>query len=119
MSAMPSPVSDHSQDLGDLLDSFIAYRRYRPPQARMLRRTGELPWVFRGYVRRRDANSAWRAWAQGARTSFLVAGIAQAEWNDRGAPVLDVRFFDAEGQPFPRSLWRQRADGSWLECIRP
>lgn len=39
--------------------------------------------------------------------------------NARGAPVLEVRFFDAEGQPFPRSLWRLRADGSWLECIRP
>jgi hypothetical protein len=119
MSALPRPVSDPSGDLGELLDSFIAYRKCRPAQARSVRRCEDLPWVFRGYVRRRDPNSVWRAWTQGARTSFLSAGIAAADSNERGAPVLDVHFFDAEGQPFPRSLWRQRADGSWLECMRP
>lgn len=119
MSALPSIVTDPSREVGDLLDSFIAYRKCRPPRSRMVCRAEELPWVFRGYVRPRDANCAWRAWIQGARTSFLVAGIAEGEWKERGTPMLNIRFFDAEGQPFPGSLWRQRADGSWLECIRP
>jgi hypothetical protein len=117
MSALPAFLLAHSSKVEDLLDSFIAYRKCRPPQTRLLRRREELPWQFRGYVRPGDANCAWRAWAQGTRTSFLVAALAETGLPDRNPPVLDIFFFDADGQPFPRNRWRPRADGSWLECI--
>jgi hypothetical protein len=119
MSAVQKFILNPSNEVGALLDDFIRYRRCRPPKARMLCNRSELPWIFRGYVRPSNANFAWRAWTRENRMCFLVAEIAEAESRLFGAAVLEVRFFDTEGLPFPNDLWEQLPDGTWLQCDRP
>lgn len=115
MSAEPRFLPNPSNEVGALLDDFIRYRSCRPPKARMLCSSTELPWIFRGYVRPSNANFAWRAWTRESRICFLVAEIAEAESRLFGAVVLDIRFFDPQGLPFPSDLWEQLPDGTWLQ----
>lgn len=119
MSAVPKFIPDVSIEVSVLLDDFIRYRRSRPRQTRLLRRSEELPWVFRGYLRPSNANFAWRAWTRDGRICFLVAQIVEKEPRLFAATVLDVRFFDTEGLPFPNDLWERLPDGTWIQCDLP
>ena len=119
MSAAPEFIAASPQDASALLVDFIRYRKCRPRNARELCRSDELSWIFRGYAHRSDANGAWRAWSASDRICLVVAQIAESESRVPGATVLDVRFFDPDGQPFPPDLWERLPDGTWLQCDPP
>lgn len=119
MSAIPRFVPDPAFEVGALLDDFIRQRKSRPPAARPLSRSNELPWTFRGYVHPSKTGFAWRAWTENNRICLLVAEIAKIQSRLFGTTVLDVRFIDPEGLPFPNDLWARLPDGTWLQCDLP
>lgn len=66
-----------------------------------------------------ESDFAWRAWTENHRICLLVAQIAKTQSRVFGATILDVRFFDPEGLPFPNDLWALLPDGTWLQCDLP
>ena len=99
------------------IDRLVVGHQWVPSAAEPVRARGEMPAALQQVALKAEAaQCSWRAWPSFDGYRLFVGEMSLASSRERGRPVLEVRFYNEQGELQESGLWTELADGAWQPC---
>ncbi|HEX4648586.1 MAG TPA: hypothetical protein VH111_07160 [Steroidobacteraceae bacterium] len=100
-----------------ILDAYISRASLLPDDAYQIRDPSKLPENLQVLLARAlKEGHVWSCWASGSHLWLFTCHMSLALSRERGAPVILVQLYGADGELKDSGTWRFDPVGNWTRC---